>query len=353
MVASIDFTNRQMLRMARVAGLAVMVSFAAQLAAAQAVGSSRGLTTGDGNNQIQGRVYFPSNQQGKIVKIVLESTNSVGGASTVTEQDGTFRFNGLRPGNYSVVVDGGKDFETARESVTIDPIGPGRVVQVNLLLRPKIDAANPSFAGVPQAALDLYQKGMAAAQKGNPKSAVELLSKAVETYPNFPQALSDLGAQYLKLSQWEKASETFESLIKLRANDPAAQLDLGIALYNQSTALYTDNKRDEAMQKASQAEIHLREAVKLNAPGPSGHYYLGMALIKLKNYDEARVELEAAIKNGGDGIAMAHRYLGGLYQVAHRNKEAADEFEKFLKLDPKAKDADKIKEMIENLRKGQ
>ena len=334
---------------------AILLLSVALLANAQGVGSSRGLTSGDGSNTIQGRVFFPSGEQngGKLIKLHLESTDSSGGASTATDQDGAFRFNGVRAGSYTVVVDGGKDYESTREPVTIDPIGGGRVVQVNIQLRPKADTSNPAFAGVPQTALDFYQKGTAAAQKGNAKGAVEFLGKAVAAYPNFPVALSDLGSQYLKLFQWDKASETFEALLKLRPNDAAAQLDLGIALYNISATLLNDKKLEEANQKLTQAESHLREALRLKSTGPSAHYYLGMTLIKLRRYDEAQSELESTIKNGGDGISLAHKYLGGLYMSAHRNKEAADELEKYVQLEPKAADAERIKGTIKDLRSKQ
>ncbi|HZF40928.1 MAG TPA: tetratricopeptide repeat protein [Blastocatellia bacterium] len=333
---------------------AILLFLIAVMAHAQGVGSSRGLTTGDGSNSIQGRVFFPSGEQngGKMIKLHLESTQATN-MSTVTDQDGVFRFNGLPPGNYSVVVDGGKDYESTREPVTIDPIGRGRIVQVTIQLRPKADASNPAFAGVPQTALDFYQKGMAAAQKGNAKSAVEFLGKAVTAYPNFSMALSDLGVQYIKLLQWDKAAETFEALLKQKPDDATGQLDLGIALYNVSGALLNDKKLDESNQKLGQAESHLREALKLKSTGPSAHYYLGMTLIKLRRYDEAQSELESAIKNGGDGIALAHKFLGGLYFGARRNKEAADELEKYLQLDPKAPDAERIKGTIKDLRSKQ
>jgi tetratricopeptide (TPR) repeat protein len=191
---------------------------------------------------------------------------------------------------------------------------------------------------------------MAAAQKGNSKSAADFLSKAVAAYPNFPTALSDLGVQYMKLGQMDKAVETFEALLKLKPGDAPAHLDLGIALYNQSTALIAEKKPEDAGKKAEEAVAQLREALKLNSPGPTAHYYLGMSLIKVRNYDEAQKELELAISNGGENLAQAHRYLGGLYQRAQKNKEAADELEKYLKLDPKAPDADHIKEIIKGLR---
>ncbi len=185
---------------------------------------------------------------------------------------------------------------------------------------------------------------------GNPKEAAQFLDKAVTAYPNFALALNDLGVQYMKLLQWDKAADTFEALLKQKPSDATAHLDLGIALYNLSATLLADKKMDAASEKLSAAESHLREAVKLNSASASAHYYLGMTLIKLRRYDEAQVELESAIKHGGDSIALAHRYLGGLYQSAHKNKEAADELEKYLKLDPKAKDADTIRGIIQKLR---
>lgn len=332
--------------------VAMLVLSVAVGARAQAPGSSRGLSSGDGTHTIQGRVFVPSGQAltGISIRVNLEATNGEGG-STTTDQDGAFRFNSLRPGSYAVVVDGGKEFENAREPVNIDPGGTsGPMTTVTIHLRPKVSASNPAFAGVPQNALDFYQKGAAAAQKGNSKSAAEFLSKAVEAYPSFSVALSELGIQYMKLGQMEKASQTFEALLKLKPNDAAAHLDFGIALYNQSAALLTDKKTEESIQKVGQAETQLRAAVSLNSPGPSAHYYLGLSLIKLKRYDDAQAELETAIKNGGANIALAHKFLGGLYMNARRNKEAADELEKYLQLDPKATNADQIRGTIKDLR---
>jgi tetratricopeptide (TPR) repeat protein len=333
------------------AGIILLLS-AVALANAQGVGASRGLSSGEGSNTIQGRVFFPpgENSTGKTIKLHLESNEPLGASNAVTDQDGVFRFNGISPGNYTVVVDGGKEYESTREPVTIDAVGRGRIVQVTIQLRPKADASNPAFAGVPQSALEAYQKGTAAAQKGNSKDAAQFLSKAVSISPTFAPALSDLGAQYIRLSQWDKAAETFEALLKLKPNDATAHVDMGMVAYNQGMLLFKENKADEAAQKMTLAESHLREALKLKSTGPSAHYYLGLTLLKLKRWDEAQAEMEATIKNGGDNIALAHRTLGGLYMSEHRNKEAADELEKYLHLDPKAPDADKIKESVKQLR---
>jgi Tfp pilus assembly protein PilF len=321
---------------------AVIVS-AALAANAQAPCSSRGLTSGGGNNQIQGRVHFPSGQSasGKTIKIHLESVSAFGSMSTVADQDGTFRFTGLEPGDYTVVVDAGNEFEKAREPVNIyrEASPGGRTVQVAIQLNPKIDSSNPLFAGVPSNALSSYQKGTAAARKGDAKAAVESLSAAVTAYPNFPIALSELGTQYMILKQMDKAGETFEALLKLKPSDVAAHLNLGIVAFNK--------------KKFEDAETHLRKALELKSTGPTAHYYLGLTLISLKRYSDAQTEFEAAITNGGENLALAHKYLGGLYMSSQKNQQAADELEKYLKLDPKAPDADRIKGTIKDLRNKQ
>jgi Tfp pilus assembly protein PilF len=59
------------------------------------------------------------------------------------------------------------------------------------------------------------------------------------------------------------------------------------------------------------------------------------------------------ILHGGENLALAHKYLGGVYMSTHKNKEAADELEKYLKLDPKAADAERIRGTIKDLRSKQ
>jgi tetratricopeptide (TPR) repeat protein len=334
------FTSLCSLSLILTIGLALS---SASTSLAQAPGSSRGLPSSDGNNQIQGRIYLPSGQSAstKTIKINLESVSEFGAMSTAADPDGSFRFRGLQAGSYTVVVDAGKEFEKAREPVNFEREASrgGRTIQVNIQLHFKVDSSNPAFANIPDKALNLYQKGSAAARKGDAKSAVASLSEAVAAYPNFPIALTELGSQYLILKQLDKAGETFEALLKLKPQDPAAHLNLGIVLFNQ--------------KKFDEAEAHLRKAIELKSAGPTSHYYLGLTFISLKKYGDAQKEFEATVANGGENLALAHKYLGGLYMSAGKSREAADELDKYLKLDPKAPDAERIKGTIEELRKKQ
>jgi Tfp pilus assembly protein PilF len=316
---------------------------------AQGVGSSRGLpSAAGGSHVIQGRVYMPNGRSAEQGIVVRLESGVVGSRITTTDASGTFLFNSLPAAEYTVVVDGGSDFEVIRESVVIygtsGGVGApaiGTSMRVDLHLVPKGSGAQPDEAilGVPKDALEHYKKGIQSARAGNSKKAVEELNNALSIHPAFAMALSELGVQYLKLGEMDKLAEAMDSLLKLTPNDAGAHLNLGIALYNQ--------------KKFPGAEDHLREAVKINKADPAAHYYLGMTLVSLKQYTEAEKELELAVSNGGDNLALAHKYLGGLYMSSRKYAQAADELEKYLKLDTKAADAERIKATIKDLRSKQ
>jgi tetratricopeptide (TPR) repeat protein len=296
------------------------------------VGSSRGLpSTGGGIHTIQGKVYFPP-QPGlnRRVKVRLDSSNFI--SQTVqTDDDGGFRFNQLEAGPYTITVEGGKDFENAVENVAIDreASNGGRIVSVPIFLKPKPDSS------VPAAAVDAYHKAQQAERSNNHKKAIEQLNAALLIDPNFLLALSELGSLYLKSGDMTKAAETYTNLTKIAPADVSAQLNLGIALFN--------------LKKIQEAETHLREAVKLNDKLPTAHYYLGVVLVNLKQFGDAEKELELAIANGGDNLALAHKFLGGLYISSKKNQQAVEELKKYLALDPKAPDAERIKKTISDL----
>ena len=308
------------------------------------VGTTRGLPeSSSGIHTIQGKIYLPSGQRaGAGISVRLEG-NVIGSRRSATDLDGGFIFHSLPASDYSVVIDGGPDYETVRESVTIygntGNVGlspSGQTIMVDIHLRPKGAAANNTFSGVPKPAVDSYKRGMEFVRSGDSKKAVEQFNNALTAYPRFPEALNELGLQYMKLMQWDKARDTFDELIKLKPNESDPHANLGIALFN--------------LKKLEDAEKQLRESVKLNGKVATSHYYLGLTLVALKRYADAQTEFAATIANGGENLPQAHKYLGGLYMSAHKNKEAADELEKYLKLDPKAADAERIRGTIKDLR---
>ena len=320
------------------------------------VGSTRGLpSSAGGAHTIQGRIYFPPGQAVKQLRVRLEG-NITGGNSTLSSADGSFNFPSLPAGTYNIVVEAEPDYEPFRESVTIygssafeSRVAP-QTINVQVTLRLKGSGPDPVAAAlekVPVKARDLYSKGMEAATKGDTKKAVEHLNAAVSAYPEFPMALSELGVQYLKLGQADKATESLQAALKLAPDAPGVRLNYGFALLSQ--------------KRFDEAETQLREVLKKNNALPTAHMYLGIVLISLSRdektrqfdiakYEEAQKEFETAVTTGKGEVAQAHRYLGGIYWGNKDYKRAADEFEIYLKLAPKAPDAEKIRAAIKDLR---
>ena len=201
----------------RLVSTLLMVITSLAYAQAQGVGSSRGLpSTSGGIHTIKGRVFFPDDQpQNKRIKVRLEGTNTFGGPSAVTNEDGQFIFNGLEAGPYTVVIDGDKLYEPVREAISIDrEASPGaRTIDVPIYLKYK-PSANPAFASVPPTALDPYTRGLESGRKGDSKKAVEQFKAAVAAHANFAQAHSELGVQYLKLGEVDNAVTALETAVR-------------------------------------------------------------------------------------------------------------------------------------------
>lgn len=328
--------------------LPTLLLFAGVLSAqAQGVGTGRELTATSGNHSITGRVYFPDGATTDLrVKVQLES-NSTPTATTMTNADGAFRFSGISTGYYTVVVDAGDKYEVFRERIDIErgnTYSP-RSVQIPVYLRLKgtgpvtTGVVNAGLADVPKPAVDLYRKAGEASGKGDSNKAIEFLTKAIEIHPRFALALSELGVQYLKTNQAGKAAENLEASLKINPEDLRTRLNYGIALLN--------------LKKLDDAEKALREVTKKNDALPTAHMYLGIVLAGQKRYDDAEQELVKATTSKSAEVAQAHRYLGGVYWAKHEYKKAADELETYLKLAPKAADAERTQAAIKELRSKQ
>ena len=316
-------------------------------------GNGRANTGTGGQHIIQGYVFFPSGRRAEGTMIVRLQPSNGGEITVIPDSSGAFTFTQLSPGNYTLVVNAGEEYEIARESVYIDsdlnmsrggvrvPTASRRQT-VMIHLQEKRGAAvkagvvNAALASVPEKARKAFEKGLEFARAGDAAKAAESLKEAVTLYPKFPLALNELGVQYLKLGHQDKAIEALKEAVKLSPDAYGPRLNLGIALL-------------EAKQ-FTEAEEQLREALKRNTSLPTGHMYLGLCLVRLSRYDDAEKELLLAIQGSNNQLAMAQYYLGGIYWKKEDYPKAVEALEAYLKLTPNAQDAERVRATIRDLR---
>lgn len=299
---------------------------------------------GSARNTVQGYIILPSGRRlDKRVKVRI--TGATGGSLTgMTDDSGSFTFRRLAGGTYFLTVDAGTEYELANETVDIIDAsrGAGQTITLHIQLQPRMERAaqkagtvNAAFAGVPKPALELYKKGVEAAVAGDSKKAVEHLTGALELHPEFTLALNELGLQYMRLNQPEKAEEALLSALRLAPESFAPRLNYGVLLVH--------------VKKFAEAEAELRRAIERNGGSAAAHLYMGRALIGLRKYGESARELQRAISIGG-GVNLAHRYLAVAYIELGENERAVEELEEYLRLEPKAKDADAVRRVVTQMR---
>jgi tetratricopeptide (TPR) repeat protein len=285
---------------------------------------------------ISGTVLSPTGQRfSRRISVRLRSM-SQGDRVTTTDDKGNFAFNGVPRGDYVVIIDKEQNFEPYSENVSVTPFSGAPYLSIRLRLKGEAKSApgviNAELANVPSRALAFYQKAQEQAQAGNHKAAIEQLQKAIAEYSNFMLAFNELGVQYLRLGELDKADESLAKALKLAPESATPLLTHGILL--------------TVMGKFNLAVTELQTALKQKGQSANGHLYLGQALANLGRFAEAEVSLTRAIELGGDEIKDAHRFLGAIYLQRGEREKALAEFEIYLKLAPKAKDAEKVRQII-------
>jgi predicted Zn-dependent protease len=317
----------------RVLFLSLLLCTAICLAAAQNIGGFAG-SMGHGihrlssNASLSGSVRTFDNQPVRDARVEIHMLGT--GSSIIsgyTLPNGSFEFPNVPPGTYEVVATVG--MQEAREQVNVDH--PDVSVQLRL---PGDAAAETSSSAtvsvsqlkVPGKAKQLFAKAQEAFQKEKFDQCREKLAKALQIFPNYAQALTLRGLLALQDNQLDQASADLEQAIKNDYSYGQAYVVLG-ATYNlmqhyddamrvleRATALAPGSwqaylELSKALLGKGQFEAALRQVNKASALAPPSygaiHLVKAHALLGVKNYDQAVVELEQYLGSKPDSAESA------------------------------------------------
>src|SRR5262249_51399787 len=118
----------------------------------------------------------------------------------------------------------------------------------------------------PAGARKEYDQGMRLVGKGNVQQAIEHLQRAIAIYPDYLDAINDLGAQYLKLKRFDDAAEQFRIVLEKNPRFFNSRFNLGLVLIEQKNYVV--------------AIEQLNQAIAVDGSRPEARLWLGVALLQ-------------------------------------------------------------------------
>jgi thioredoxin-like negative regulator of GroEL len=263
-----------------------------------------------------------------------------------TDGSGLFVFRKLSDGTFQVRVQtSGTNYVSQTKRVDLArPHGFGAAFEeLDFILitdRKTSSTAKPGVVfvqEVPEPARKQYQKGTELLEKSDKRQeAFVALKSAIDIFPQYFDALEMLGTEQVKDSQYEAAIPLLTKALEVNSRAYASCFALGVAQYN--------------LKQFQPAIESFKRAVLLNEKSINANLWLGIALRQTNRPEEAEAYLKRADVLADSKLPDAHWQLALLYNQLKRYKEAADELEKFLKVQPDARDAELIKKLIQRLR---
>ncbi|MBI4469169.1 MAG: tetratricopeptide repeat protein [Acidobacteria bacterium] len=308
------------------------------------LGAQEGVQQGRGGGSapdtvftIRGRIYMPSGAPADEQLRVTLKTFSQGIAQELySDSVGNFEFKNIPSNSYELVVWGTDRFETTTERVEVYG-RMGRIVPQNIFLVPKEKERKPRNAGsvvsvgelrakIPRDAERSYQRGTKLVKEKRYDESIAFFRQAITVFPEFFQALNDLGVQYVRLKRFDEALEVLHRAIALAPKAPQPWINVGHAMIQRGTP-------EEAL-------VPLGQAVELDSSIWLTHLLLGIVHYRAGDYLSAQQEYEKALVLGEmPQVAVAHLHIANIHIRQRDFTRAIRDCERYLKSAPDGLDA--------------
>ena len=308
-----------------------------------------------GRNSISGIVFGESRTP--LGEAYVELLDELGTTiiQTRTNGSGRYAFYGLSSGRFKIrVFPVGTDYMEQTQEVLLSPVsaipgsgGDNQQIDFYMRLREGANAGPFSVPGtifaqeVPDEARKLFEQGVSELRQKKEKEGFDSLKRALDVFPNYFLALDRLGTEYaargnMNPSYFEAARILLTKALEINPKSYSSMFGLGFAQYHQGAI--------------NEAVANLERAIAVYNKSTNGYLWLGIAQKRAGKVLQAETSLKRANDLSKGKEADVHWHLAGLYSDQKRYTEAASELELFLKTKPDSRDADKIKQLIVQLR---
>jgi Tfp pilus assembly protein PilF len=301
-------------------------------------------------NAIEGTVYDPARRPVPDLWVELQNEFNITYGRIRTGATGRFTFSGIRPGHYVIrVYTTGTNFQEQTQEVDVVNVvqNASDVVYQDITLRYKKEMGATGIAqmteavfvqdNIPQEAVRLYRSGVKELSGKDPKKGQDDLDQAIKIFPNYYDALNALGCNYVQTQEYAKSFPYLIRAIDINQRSFSS-------FYSLAYAAYKLNQLPEASEAA-------RAAVILQPNSVNAELLYGSVLRMTGSYEKALESLLKAEKlSKNSPIAEVHWQLALTYNKLNRNKEAADQLETYLRIDPDVANKKQVQMLIQKLR---
>lgn len=294
--------------------------------------------------QITGYLRYPDRSPANEIVVRLEGLSGGYVGEVRTDRLGKFRFSGLQPQQYHVIIHhpGFRDIEREVNLVWV----ASENLQLTLVPDPsevgtKPPPAYPKVvldANVPSDARKEFEKAdaiLATQKKERTPEAMVHLQKALLLYPNFLEAQLKLGLAYMDLQQWDQAEQALKRTLEINPKAITAYLALG--------DVYSRQK------KYSEAEKILRDALLIEDRFWQGHFALARLYYSKGDLGRAARQVGLTIQLN-ESFPDAHLLAANIHLKVNNRQDALDQFQEYLRLAPKGEFAAQARQAVEKLK---
>jgi tetratricopeptide (TPR) repeat protein len=316
----------KLLRPAAWLGIAAVLALAAAAAAQDNLGRGRisGSVVDEKGNPVEG------------AKVVVQSLTSPTRFDAVSDAKGKFAVGGMGTGEWNI-------------AVTRDGYASGSLVVNISQLKPNAPAAIAlkKLAGVEafkadKGSSEMFDKGNQFYAEGRYDEAIAIFEEFLKKYPEIYQVHLNLGSNYLKKGNLDKAQSEFQLVLdKTLEVQGSYQKDKSASFRGFSGLGETALKRNDF----ETAQKHFKQALEISPLDQTAAYNVGEIFFSNQKIDEAITYFELAIKIKKDWSKPYSR-LGMVYLNKGDYAKALENFQAFIAMDPENPEAASAKAMI-------
>jgi tetratricopeptide (TPR) repeat protein len=274
------------------------------------------------------------------VRVDLRSFSGGTLATAITSGSGSFLFNNVGAGDYELVFED-VGYADARERVEVDGPVFGLMVGLRRLGVPEGGAPGNKLTvsvrelSIPRKAREAMSKAQLLYQKSDYPGSIKQFQRAVDAYPNYYEALAQMGLAYLRMKDRAHAEQSLRKSIEVSQERYADAFSLLAAFFS-------------SVRNFADAEEQARKAVELDPNSWHAQSELAQALLGLGRPAEAETYAQAAGRLQPDNPTI-YLVLADIHIELRNNAALLEDLNGYLKLAPDGPYAAKARQQRDEL----